>query len=145
MKISRVVLDTNVLVAATRSRNGASFALLQSLRNRRFVALASVPLMLEYEAVLKRPEHLAVGGRTADMADAFLDAMSLFIEPVHLYYLWRPQLRDPADEMVLETALNGRADALVTLNIDDFAIASRFRLAALTPGEFLRRLRQETN
>ncbi len=145
MKIKRVVLDTNILIAASRSSNGASFALLQALRNRRFIALASVPLLLEYEAVLKRPEHLAVGGRTIAMTDAFLDAMTLFIEPVHLHYLWRPQLRDPADEMVLETALNGRADALVTLNINDFAAASHFRLPVLIPGAFLRHLQQEKN
>ena len=145
MKINRVVLDTNILVAASRSRNGASFALLQALRNRRYIALASVPLLLEYEAVLKRHEHLAVGGRTIVMTDAFLDAMTLFIEPVHLHYLWRPQLRDPADEMVLETALNGRADALVTLNLNDFAPASHFRLPIHPPGAFLRHLQQEQN
>ena len=133
----RVVLDTNVLVAATRSRAGASFAVLQALRQRRFVALASVPLMLEYEAVLKRPEQLQAGGRTLVMADAFLDAFCRYVEPVHLHYLWRPQTRDAADEMVLETALNGRAEALVTLNTADFAkAAERFRLNLLTPGAF---------
>lgn len=146
MNQSRIVLDTNILVpAARRSRNGASYALLQALRNRRFIALASVPLMLEYEAVLKRPEHLAIGNRTILMTDTFLDAMSQFIEPVHLHYLWRPQLRDPADEMVLETALNGRANALVTLNVNDFVPASHFRLSVLNPGECLRRLQQEQN
>ena len=145
MKIPRVVLDTNVLVAASRSRNGASFALLLALKNRQFtaLALASVPLMLEYEAVLKRPEQLAVSKRTDATTDAFLDALSLFIEPIHLHYLWRPQLRDPADEMVLETALNGRADVLVTLNIADFIPASHFRLPVLTPGAFLRLLQEE--
>ena len=143
MKIPRVVLDTNVLVAASRSRNGASFALLSALKNGQFTALASVPLMLEYEAVLKRPEQLAVSARTAATTDAFLDALSLFIEPVHLHYLWRPQLRDPADEMVLETALNGRADVLVTLNSADFIPASHFRLPVLTPGVFLRQLQTE--
>lgn len=145
MNQSRIVLDTNILVAAARSRNGASYALLQALRNRRFIALASVPLVLEYEAVLKRPEHLAIGNRTLSMTDTFLDAMSQYIEPVHLHYLWRPQLRDPADEMVLETALNGRANALVTLNVNDFAPASHFRLSVLNPGECLRRLQQEQN
>ncbi len=79
----------------------------------------------------------------AASTDAFLDALSLFIEPVHLHYLWRPQLRDPADEMVLETALNGRADVLVTLNIADFIPASHFRLPVLTPGAFLRQLQEE--
>lgn len=143
MKIPRVVLDTNVLVAASRSRNGASFALLLALKNGQFTALASVPLILEYEAVLKRPEQLAVSERTEATTGAFLDALSLFIEPVHLHYLWRPQLRDPADEMVLETALNGRAEVLVTLNIADFVPASHFRLPVLTPGAFLRQLQEE--
>lgn len=145
MKKHRVVLDTNVLVAASRSRNGASFALLLALKKSQFIALASVPLMLEYEAVLKRPEHLCVSERTVASTDAFLDALSLFIEPVHLHYLWRPQLRDPADEMVLETALNGRADLLVTLNSADFTPASHFRLALSTPGVFLRQLQKEKN
>lgn len=144
MTTPRVVLDTNILVSAARSRNGASFALLSRLRGGRFVALVSVPLMLEYEAVLKRPEQLAASGRSAAMTDAFLDAFSLRAEPVHLHYLWRPQLRDPADEMVLETALNGRAEAIVTLNTGDFGAASHFGLPVLTPGAFLRRLQQET-
>ncbi len=143
MNIPRVVLDTNVLVSASRSRNGASFALLLALQNRHITALASVPLMLEYEAVLKRPEQLAVSERTTESTDAFLDALSLFVEPVNLHYLWRPQLRDPADEMVLETALNGRAEMLITLNIADFIPASHFRLPVLTPGAFLRLLQKE--
>lgn len=137
----RVVLDTNVLVSAARSRAGASFAALQALRQRRFIALVSVPLMLEYEAVLKRPAQLQAGGRTPGMVDAFLDALCHYVEPVHLHYLWRPQTRDAADEMVLETALNGRADALVTLNTADFTkAAARFRLNLLTPGSFYQQL-----
>jgi putative PIN family toxin of toxin-antitoxin system len=139
----RVVLDTNILVAASRSRLGASFRILESLRRGEFVALASVPLMLEYEAVLNRPEHLDRGGRTTKMTAEFLDALCLLMEPVHLFYLWRPQTRDPADEMVLETALNGRADALVTLNVADFAVADRFGLAVLPPGAFFRQLQEE--
>lgn len=143
MKRLRVVLDTNVLVSASRSRLGASFALLQALRDGRYLALVSVPLMLEYEAVLQRPEQLAVSGRSVAQTNAFLNALCLRVEPVHLHYLWRPQLRDPADEMVLETALNGRADALVTLNIGDFAVAAHFRLPVMTPGAFLRQLNEE--
>lgn len=136
----RVVLDTNILVSAARSSRGASFAVLHSLRQRSFVALASVPLMLEYESVLKRPEHLSPGQRTLTMTDAFLDAMCSLVEPVHLHYLWRPQTRDAADEMVLETALNGRADALITLNTADFAAPARhLGLPLLTPGAFYMR------
>jgi predicted nucleic acid-binding protein len=102
-----------------------------------------VPLMLEYEAVLSRSDQLIASARTPAMTAAFLDAICLFIEQVHLHYLWRPQLRDPADEMVLETALNGGADALVTLNIGDFAAAANFQLPVLTPGAFLRQLQEE--
>lgn len=143
MTFKRAVLDTNVLVAAGRSRNGASFALLSALRNRQFRLLASVPLFLEYESVLKRPEHLAMGGRSAAMVDGFLDGLTLMLEPVHLYYLWRPQLRDAADEMVLETALNGRADALVTFNVQDFGPAKNFGLAVVTPADFLQTVQQK--
>lgn len=139
----RVVLDTNVLVAAGRSRQGAVFALLKAFRDGRFRIMASVPLFLEYEAVLKRPEQLMVGRRTEALVDAFLDALSLRTEPVHLHFLWRPQLRDPADEMVLETALNGRADALVTFNVNDFAPAGYFDLPVWTPREFLLKLEEE--
>jgi putative PIN family toxin of toxin-antitoxin system len=139
----KVVLDTNVLVAASRSRQGASYALLQALRQRRFIALASVPLLLEYEAVLKRPEHLQASGRTLAGTEAFLDALCQYVEPVHLHYLWRPQTRDAADEMVLETTLNGRAHALVTLNVADFAAAAqRFHLPLMMPGNFYRKFSQ---
>jgi len=144
MKKQRVVLDTNVLVAASRSRNGASFALLQMLREGRFVALASVPLMLEYEAVLLRMEHLAAAGRSPAMVRGFLDALCLLCEPVHLHFLWRPQTRDPADEMVLETALNGRADALVTMNAADFSAAGLFGLPVRLPRQLLADLRLES-
>lgn len=143
MIFPRVVLDTNVLVAASRSRLGSSFALLQARRDGRYKALVSVPLMLEYEAVLNRPEQLAASGRDSAMNGAFLDALCLLVEPVHLHYLWRPQLHDPADEMVLETALNGRADGLVTLNVGDFAAAADFRMPVMPPGAFLRQLNEE--
>lgn len=139
----RVVLDTNVLIAAARSSRGASAVVMRALRDEEFRLLASVPLFLEYESVLKRPEHRQAGARSEAMVDAFLDALSLRTEPVHLFYLWRPQLRDAADEMVLETALNGRADALVTFNVADFAPAGRFGLPVWTPQQLLAKLDEE--
>jgi putative PIN family toxin of toxin-antitoxin system len=143
MRILRVVLDTNVLVAAARSNQGASFAILQAMRKRQFVALISVPLMLEYEAVLTRPEQLQASGRTVRTASAFLDAFCKLSTPVHLHFLWRPQTRDPADEMVLETALNGSANALVTLNPKDFVTNRTFNVKLWSPAEFLEQLRKD--
>ena len=113
----RVVVDTDVLVAALRSDQGASRQLLLASLDRRLVMLVSVPLMLEYEAVLTRQEHLAAAGITADDVYTVLDALAAVMEPVRLAFLWRPRLKDAADEMVLETAVNGGADRLVTFNL----------------------------
>ena len=100
-----------------------------------------MPLFLEYEAVLKRPEHLAVGNRNIAMVDAFLDGLALRVEPVHLFYLWRPQLRDPADEMVLEAAVNGQANAIVTFNLCDYGLNTKdFGIDVLLPRDALKRL-----
>src|ERR1700687_4511009 len=101
----RLVLDTDVVVAAMRSDRGASRQLLLAALDRRITLLASVPLMLEYEAVLTRPEHLKAIGLGAEEVNVVLDAWAAVIEPVRLRFLWRPRLRDPADEMVLATAV----------------------------------------
>lgn len=140
----RVVLDTAVLVAALRSDQGASRQLLLAALDRRFVMLVSVPLMLEYEAVLTRREHLAAAGITADEVNTVLDALSAVIEPVRLAFLWRPRLKDAADEMVLETAVNGTADRLVTSNLKHLGqAASEFGVRTLRPGEALRELAEK--
>ncbi|WP_267428444.1 putative toxin-antitoxin system toxin component, PIN family [Methylobacterium sp. GC_Met_2] len=112
----RLVLDTNVIVAALRSPTGGSTALLRRVRAGEFRMLLSVPLLLEYEAVTLRPEHLQAAQIAASDVANVLDVLALFAEPVAIHYLWRPRLRDPADEMVLEAAVNGRADAIVTFN-----------------------------
>jgi predicted nucleic acid-binding protein len=131
------------MVAGLRSRNGASFQILAALPERRFTPLLSVPLVLEYEAVLKRDEHLSAHGISAARIDDFLHVWVSYAEPVRLNYLWRPQLRDNADEMVLETALNGRAEAIVTHNVKDFrAAAATFAVAIWRPADLLRALRQ---
>ena len=87
--------------------------------------LASVPLMIEYEAVLTRPEHLEAIGLDIPEVNEILDAVARVCRPVWLRFWWRPRLRDPADEMVLETAVNGRADWLVTFNMRHLAEAAR--------------------
>jgi len=139
----RVVLDTSALVAAIRSGRGASRALLVGALEGKYTLLASVPLMLEYESVLTRPEHLEASGLSNQDVQAILDAIASVIEPVRLAYLWRPMLPDVADDMVLETAVNGKADVLVTVNRRDFEPAARmFTVTIASPAEALSRLRR---
>lgn len=120
----RLVLDTDVVVAAFRSDQGASRRLLLAALGREFLMLVSVPLMLEYEAVLKRPEQLSVAGLATEQVDVVLDALAAVVEPVRLAFHWRPTLKDPSDEMLLEMAVNGRADRLLTFNVKHFGEAA---------------------
>lgn len=138
----RVVLDTSVVVAGLRSQRGAANALLRLVASGRLRILASPPLFLEYEEVLKRPEHRLTHGLALTEIDALLAEMAALIEPVEIHFQWRPQGCDPSDEMVLETAVNGRADALVTYNSAHFEAAiGRFNIAILSPAELLRRMK----
>jgi putative PIN family toxin of toxin-antitoxin system len=142
----RLVLDTDVMVAAFRSDLGASRQLLLTALDHRIVTLVSVPLMLEYEAVLKRPQHMAVIGLEPDEIDTILDALAAVIEPVRLAFLWRPSLKDPSDEMVLETAVNGGADRLVSFNVRHLReAAKRFGIQVVSPGEVWREFRREAH
>jgi putative PIN family toxin of toxin-antitoxin system len=135
----RAVLDTNILVAGLSSQRGASFALLTHALNRRFELVASPALWLEYEAVLKRREIMTLHGLAANDVDDILNALAEIVTPVQSHFLWRPQLRDPNDEMVLEATVNGQADYLVTLNVRDFTLAAtRWQIKLLAPGLFLR-------
>jgi putative PIN family toxin of toxin-antitoxin system len=113
------VFDTNVIVAAAlRSRRGASFQLLKRVieGDKRFQILLSVPLFLEYEAVLKREEQLIANQLQIQDIDTILDMLAARGKNVKIPFLWRPLLNDPKDEMVLEVAVNGQAQAIVTFN-----------------------------
>jgi putative PIN family toxin of toxin-antitoxin system len=138
----RAVLDTNVVVSAFLSRRGASNAVLQAAARGAFRALATPPLFLEYEEVLKRPEHQLGTGLTLDEIDRALRDLAAIMEPVEVKFLWRPQLRDPDDEMVLEAAINGGAERIVTFNTGDFRPAGLFGIRAVTPQEFLEDIKQ---
>ena len=140
--IRRIVLDTSVVVAGLRTRSGAGNAVLRLVANRRLVPLATPPLFLEYEDVLKRPEQRLAHGLTPEAIDEFLAELAALIEPVEVHFLWRPQVRDPNDEMVLEAAINGQADGLVTYNIADFGLAGeRFAIPIVRPADLLRKVR----
>jgi putative PIN family toxin of toxin-antitoxin system len=137
----KLVLDTAAMVAAIRSEVGASRRLLVAALRRRFTLLVSVPLLVEYQAVMTRTEHLTASGLTSDDVGVLLDAVASVGEPVRLAFLWRPTLRDPDDDMVLEVAVNGQADAIVTFNRRDFALAAeRFGIEVLSPGAAIERL-----
>lgn len=140
----RLVLDTNVLVAAFRSRTGASNALVRELAAATFRPVANVALFLEYEAVLLRPEHRAAVGASVAEIQAFLDSLAFRLDPAETRFSWRPQLADAADEMVLEAAVNGRSDAIVTFNTRHFGPAARFGIRVWTPPEAMRGLRHGT-
>ena len=137
--MKRVVLDTSVVVAALRTRAAAGNAVLRLVANRRLVPLATPPLFLEYEDVLKRPEQRIAHGLTLETVDEFLVELAALVEPAEVRFLWRPHVPDPSDEMVLEATINGRADALVTYKIRDFAVAGeRFAVLVLRPPELLK-------
>ena len=132
------MLDTSVVVAALRSRRGASNEVLRLVARKRLVPLVTIALFLEYEEVLGRAEHRLAHGLDLEEIGRFLAALASSCEPVETRFRWRPQLRDPGDEMVLEAALNGQADALVTHNVRHFAPAvRRFGLRTLTPAQLL--------
>lgn len=137
----KVVLDTDVVLAAVISERGASRQLLLRVVDGLLPAVVSVPLMLEYEAVLKRPKHIQASGITVDDMEIILDQLAASMQPVDLYFLWRPLLRDSEDDMVLETAVNGGADTIVTFNTGDFGnVPAWHDIQVIRPGDVLRRL-----
>jgi predicted nucleic acid-binding protein len=137
----RLVVDTAVMVAAIRSDSGASRHLLVAGLEARFTMLASVPLLIEYQAVMSRREHLAASGLSAADVEALLDAAAAVAEPVLLNFLWRPVSPDPDDDMVLETGVNGRANAIATFNRRHFVMVTKqFGLDVLSPVDAVKRL-----
>lgn len=141
----RLVLDTDVMVAAIRSDAGASRRLLVAALQRTCTLLLSVPLIFEYEAVMTRPEHLEAARLSAADVGVLLDAVAQVAEPVRLAFLWRPTLKDPNDDMVLEVAVNGQADRLVTFNQRDFGtIGARFGIVVCGPGDTVKALERRS-
>lgn len=135
-----VVLDTNVVIAALRSRRGASFAILRRL-GQAWVPLISVPLILEYEAVGKREaQRLKIPESTVD---AIIRAFCFVGRETEIHFRLRPVLPDPGDEFLLELAVAGRADGIVTHNVRHFVGVERFGIRVMTPREFLKTMEEE--
>ena len=138
----RLVLDTNVVVAAFHSRRGASSVLLRRTEAGTIRMLCSTALLLEYEAVLGRAAIREATGHSLRDVERIVDALATVADPVEICFRPRPLLRDPNGEIVIEAVSNGRADAIVTHNVKDFVPAQTLGIDIATPAETLRRLRQ---
>lgn len=135
MTTPRVVLDTNVVVAGLRSRRGSSYEILRLVGTGRFVHVLSVALVLEYEDVLLRPQTGVPLAHTE--VSAVLDYLCATAQRQPIHFLWRPQLADPRDDMVLEAAVNGGCGYIVTFNDKDFGAAARFGIEVIRPQRLL--------
>ena len=140
MSVPQIVIDTNVMVAGLRSRRGYAFRLLSLVGTGRFEINLSVPLVLEYEEVLLRQEPDLLVSRRA--IEEILDFHCRVARRHRIFYLWRPFLRDPDDEMVLELAVRAGCSRIVTYNKSDFRGVERFGIRTVEPGAFLKELRE---
>lgn len=137
----KILIDTSTVVAAVRSPNGASAEILRRVLLGQQLMVCSVPLFLEYESVLLRQVHLEASGASIADIDNLLNALAGKLMPIDIQFLWRPQLRDANDDMVLEAAVNGQAASIITFNIKDFLPqAHNFGVAVKTPSDFLKGL-----
>ena len=136
MKIHKIVIDTNVLVSALKSRNGFSFDLLSLVDDERFKVFISVPLILEYEDAVKRNKSKIK--LSQEDVDVILDYICLIGEKRKIFYLWRPFLKDKNDDMVLELAVESESDYIISFNKRNFVGIEKFNLQVLTPKEFLK-------
>lgn len=135
MALPQIVIDTNVFISGLRSRRGASFRLLSLIGTENFDIHISVPLILEYQDVLLR--QLPSFNLSSDDIDDFLNYLCLVGKSHQIFYLWRPTLRDPQDEMLLELAVKAQCDSIITFNHKDFHGIEQFGLITQTPQQFL--------
>ena len=139
-EIMRIVLDTSVLVAAARSRNGASYQLVSMLPSSRFNFALTIALYTEWQAVLTRPEHIPPGVSVEGVQEYLRYLVSL-AHHQDVHFLWRPFLHDPDDDMVLECAVASGSQYIVTHNVKDFRRVPELKVQAITPADFLTLLR----
>jgi putative PIN family toxin of toxin-antitoxin system len=139
MELPQIVIDTNVLVSALQSQSGASYKLLMLLGSGKFDTNISVPLAIEYEEAAKRLIGKMRSLKTRDIDD-ILDYVFSDAHRRQVYYLWRPLLSDPKDDMILELAVSAGCEIIVTYNKDDFSEAKQFGIRILTAQEFLKEI-----
>jgi putative PIN family toxin of toxin-antitoxin system len=140
-KVWRVIFDTNVLAAALRSKNGASFQLISMIPSPKFALSLSLPLYMEYLDVLMRPEIKPGGISDSEITD-FVDEILLNAQTKNIYFLWRPWLKDEKDDMILELAIASQVDYIVTFNLKDFRNIELFGIEAIAPKDFLNLVRK---
>ena len=140
MKTPDIVLDTNVIIAALRSKQGASNKLLSMVGTHKFEIHDSVALILEYEDVIQRQRE-ELGLSQDDVSD-FIDSLCSMAHHHQIYFLWRPTLSDVGDELVLELAVTAECEYIVTHNVSDFKNIGKFGIQAITPKEFLQVIRE---
>jgi putative PIN family toxin of toxin-antitoxin system len=136
VKKYRIVIDTNVIVSALRSKNGYSFKLLSIIDDERIEVFISVTIILEYEEAITR---VATGIKLKKSEiDDILDFLCLISKQRKIFYLWRPFLKDLKDDMFLELAVESECDFIITFNKNDFEGVEKFGIKIITPKEFLK-------
>jgi len=136
VSISNIVIDTNMVIAALRSKKGASYKLLSLVGTERFISHVSVALILEYEDVIQR--HRVELGFSQDDVSDFIDSLCAVAKHHEVYFLWRPSLPDANDELILELAVAARCESIVTYNVSDFKGIEKFGIQVMTPITFLK-------
>jgi len=131
-----IIIDTCVFISALRSNRGASFKLLSLIDSNKFEFYLSVALVLEYEAVAKRSSQKL--GLTNSDIEELIDYLCAVGKPRQVHFLWRPSLKDPSDDFILELAVESECDYIVTHNIRDFTEIAKFQVEAITPQKFLK-------
>ncbi|MBR2462922.1 MAG: putative toxin-antitoxin system toxin component, PIN family [Spirochaetaceae bacterium] len=130
-----IVIDTNVILSSLQSNKGKAFELVSQVGTGMFDCAISVPLILEYEAVLKN--HLDKGIVSDSDIEDFIDYLCAVGIKTKIFYLWRPYLKDQFDDHVLELAISAGAERVITYNKRDFLRAEDLGIKIQTPKEFL--------
>ncbi len=138
MKLQKIVIDTNIIVSAMLSNKGVAFKLISLIGKQKFKYVLSVPLVMEYEDVLKRKDSKITLSQEA--INNILDRLCYHAGLRDIFYLWRPFLNDPKDDLVLELAVESNCNSIVTYNLKDFKNIDKFGLQAITPKTFLQQI-----